>query len=780
MLIFLAIPNIFGNARLYPSISKGDERYSRHFFPITVIIVLLAGHCLGTLCLCYRLAHLLPKDFENKILLVKGNISSVPDKQKDYSQFAFTIDTINGKQFSGKVLLSWYNYHHSETYTQVSSKCEGRMPVSEKIPYSSHSTSPSAHPLCAGQRWQLKVKLKRPRGFSNPGSFDYEGWMFEQNIIAKGYVVADASNQLVNQSYFNYPIEQFREKLLQYWEPFYSQWPFLGVLLGLTIGITYQITNEQWQTFMNTGTIHIISISGFHMSMMSGAVFWVINFIWRRIPRLCMLCPAKRAAAAFAFFMALFYSGLAGFSIPTQRSLITISVFMGALFFQKKTRPWQCWSLSLIGVLILDPFAPLNISFWLSFSAVGIILYLLTESAVEPALWKWIKWQIRLFIGLVPFSLFWFNQVSIGSLWSNMIAIPVVGFITLPSSILAILLSMVNSTTSIWLMHASHWSFSLLFNYLDWVNHHNSMIIIHSLNAAWMLLLGLFGIVLLLAPKGWPCRWLGLIYWIPLCFPGGQHPNYGEAQIDLLDVGQGLATVVQTQHHVLVFDTGPRFSPSFDTGKAVVLPYLRTKNIKYLDALIISHSDIDHSGGLYSVLSGIPVKKVFLNDKRLLSSASLCSPDVHWQWDGVSFQFFTQGLNQFSDTNNTSCVLKISTKKHSALLPGDLEKKGEKVLLSYYGDKLKADLLIAGHHGSLTSSSQDWINRAAPKYVLFATGYLNRYHFPNPVIVQRYTTFGTSSFSTADCGMISWILTNTDAISSPSCYRLIHQHPWYS
>ncbi len=713
--------------------------------------MLLAGYSWGEFNFYLQEKSFFPSQLEGKNIVINGRIEGVPAYNEEYQKFQFYVEKPNWK---GKISLFWYQ--HKKHFL-----------------------------LKPGQEWCLTVKLKKPHGYRNLGGFDYDAWLFEQNIRAKGYVVNGARNILLASSSQNNPINnwinQVRQNIGEKWESFSSEWPLLGVLLAFTVGLTSDITPEQWQVFTNTGTIHLISISGFHINLIAGMAYMLVNFFWRRIPLFCERFPAQRAAAIGAILAGIFYSLLAGNSIPTQRSLIMLTIFMGGLLLQRQTHLWSsfCWSIFII--VLLDPFAPLNLSFWLTYSAVAIILYALIDKPIKKSSFKSsLKLQIQIFLGLVPFSLFWFSQVSVSSLWANLVAIPVTGFLVLPLALSAIFLAFIYFPWAIWLMKISHWFLEELFLYLQWISQHYPFIFVWCLNKIWMLCLGVLGVLLLLAPKGWPGRWLGLLFWLPLFFPLKNIISYGEANFTLLDVGQGLASVIQTKNHILIFDTGPKMNENFDTGKAVVLPYLRNQHIQRIDALVISHKDLDHSGGLHSILKNIVVNKVWLNDPRVLKRGKLCKPNISWKWDGVTFKFLTRGLDKFNNTNDTSCVLKISNEHHSILLPGDLEARSEKVLAYEYGNALKTDLLVAAHHGSKTSSSLKWLSMTKPKYVLFATGYLNRYHFPNPSIVTRYEQIDAQHWSTADCGMIQWKLLTEEETLPPSCYVQVNSHPWYT
>lgn len=706
-----------------------------------------------------------PAIFEGKNIVVEGRIEDVPMNSLHAQEFQFNIEKIGNQLWQGKVSLFWYKNKH------------GYYPI--------------LHP---GEKWRLSVRLKKPRGFRNPGSFDYEAWLFEQNIKAKGYVYtslkfpANKNYTLVEKADWHSWIDQVRQKIGEKWQIFSQQWSLLGVLLAFTVGLTGDITPEQWQVFTNTGTVHLISISGFHINMVAGMAYALINFCWRRMAFLCERWPAQRAGALGAIIIGGIYSLLAGSSIPTQRSFITLSIFMGSILLQRQTNVWQCFLWSIFIVVLMDPFAPLNLSFWLTYCAVGIILYAISDPSIRLTKKSWLyfhywwpslKLQLQIFLGLVPFTLFWFSQLSISSLWANLVAIPVTGFLVLPLSLLSIFFESLYFPLAVFLMKISHAILKELYSYLSWISHDNAIIFVWSISDVWLLLLGVLGVLVLLAPRGFPARWLGIILWLPILFPLKNHIAYGEANFSLLDVGQGLASVIQTKNHTLVFDTGPKFSEYFDTGQAVVLPYLRNQHINNIDALIISHKDLDHSGGLKSILSHMEVNKVWVNDLKILRTASLCKSNIGWIWDGVTFKFLTQGLEQFDNTNDTSCVLKVSNGIHSILLPGDLEVRAEKVLVKNYGKTLKTDVLIAGHHGSKTSSSLIWLNATHPQYGLFSTGYLNRYHFPHKVVVERYEKMGSLHYSTADCGIIRLRLSLGKEISAPQCYANVNPHPWF-
>ena len=287
------------------------------------------------------------------------------------------------------------------------------------------------------------------------------------------------------------------------------------------------------------------------------------------------------------------------------------------------------------------------------------------------------------------------------------------------------------------------------------------------------------GFILLLTPKSWPGKYLGLFLLIPLLWPNTVRPKYGESKITLLDVGQGLAVVVQTSKHTLVFDTGPQFSQNFDTGAAVIVPFIRQKNIRKLDILIVSHKDNDHRGGLHSIQQE-------LNVVRLISSydekgSKPCYAGQRWIWDGVLFEMLNPSQSEtYSKRNNASCVLKVSTGGESVLLSADIEIKAEKRLVDKHYEKLKSTYLVAPHHGSKTSSSVRFLDAVDPEYILIPVGYKNRYRMPHSDVLQRYTDRKIPAIETHRSGAISVNIGQNFTTKTPQQYRKDNQKYWNS
>jgi competence protein ComEC len=297
----------------------------------------------------------------------------------------------------------------------------------------------------------------------------------------------------------------------------------------------------------------------------------------------------------------------------------------------------------------------------------------------------------------------------------------------------------------------------------------------------WTLLPGVPGLALLLLPRGIPGRWLGLLLLLPIILVQPERPGPGEVHMTLLDVGQGLATVVQTQRHTLVYDAGPRFSEAFDTGAAVVVPFLRARGIRSIDTLVVSHGDNDHIGGAASLLAAYQVGRVISSvpGKIPQVAAAHCRRGQQWEWDGVVFRMLHPETATGQPGNNTSCVLKIDIRNgQGILLTGDIERETETRLLREQADALAAAVLVVPHHGSNTSSTPEFVAQVGPEVALFPAGYLNRYRFPKQAVVERYESSGADWYQTGLAGAVAVHLGGARQEPEISIYREQARRYW--
>jgi competence protein ComEC len=473
----------------------------------------------------------------------------------------------------------------------------------------------------------------------------------------------------------------------------------------------------------------------------------------------------------------LFYSLAAGFSLPTQRALVMVAVVMAAIFLRRQLSAGYGLLLALLICLLLDPLAPASLSFWLSFSAVSVIVYGLCGRVMRTSWWQGLRVQWLAFIGLLPVLAVFFGQLSGLSPLANTVLVPVFSLFIVPLNFLSMLLVVV----------MPQWAgalFSLLDQVLGWQLDYLAWLLavpfptllkvpaVHGFD----LLLACVGVVILLLPRAMPLRCCGLVLMAPLLLTRPVAINKGDMVLTVLDVGQGLSVVVQTAKHVLVYDIGPAFSDSFSTGSAVVAPYLNNRGVDRVDMLVLSHSDNDHSGNWAQFIERVDVKGVAYGEALVSSPRGLtahpCLAGEPWVWDDVTFSFYHPAGDERGtlSANNMSCVLKISTAGTSVLLTGDIERPVEARLVSSLSELLVSDILVAPHHGSKTSSSWPFIRSVKPKHIVFTTGYRNRFGHPHSDIVKRYRLQGTEIYNSASDGAIIFTV-KQGKISSVQRYR---------
>jgi competence protein ComEC len=523
-----------------------------------------------------------------------------------------------------------------------------------------------------------------------------------------------------------------------------------------------------------------MAIAGLHIGFMSGFIYTLVSWLWRRSLRLTYIIPAQHAGGIAALTIALIYSALAGFLIPTQRACIMLIVFLIVVLLRRKTLSWQAWSVAMLIVLLINPLYVLTESFWLSFGAVAAIIFGVSARLSPTGFWwKWgrIQWVIAL--GLIPFSIWLFQQCSIVSFVANSIAIPWVGFLIVPLCLFGTFILLFSAKFGALILMLADKILGLLWIVLTWFANLSWGSWYQVMPNLWILFAACVGVIILLLPRGFPGKLFGFIGFLPLIFYQVPGIKPGEVQFTLLDVGQGLASVVETQHHILVFDTGPKLG-SFDMGESVVVPFLRTRAVKHIDMLVVSHGDNDHIGGSSAILKRFQVVniKTSVPDDFPQQHANLCLRGDTWDWDGVNFKFIYPPSENLNLGNNSSCVLRISNGSKSILLTGDIEKLAEKYLVKTERQNLIADIIVAPHHGSKTSANREFLQAVNPHYVLFPIGYRNRYHFPHASVMQAYEELGTKKIDTVYAGAIQFLLKND--VSRPVLYRTAHHRYWNS
>lgn len=642
--------------------------------------------------------------------------------------------------------------------------------------------------LLAGNRYRLSARLKRPSGHYNPGSFDYEGWLFREGIQATGYVRENQGMEALG------PAEGFgllqlrqalRDQLLRQLDS-----PSNALITALAVGDRSGISPSDWQLYTRTGINHLVAISGLHIGIVIGLCYWVGNRLWRRWPGGMLWLPAQRAGLLLALPAALGYAALAGFSIPTQRALIMAVILLGGVLLGRPSRPSRNLLLALLVVVLWQPSQVLSPGLWLSFAAVAAILYSFAGRLRRPSLLgAWVQIQLLIWLLLMPFQLALGLQISLVSPLVNLLLVPLFSLLVVPWVLIGSLLGTLDDGLGTALLTPLTRLLELLSAQLQQIaGWPLSALQLPSPPLA-LLLVALAGLLIAALPLRPGVRLLGLCWLAPLLLFRPPAVEPGSAEITLLDVGQGMALVVQTHSRVLVYDTGPGHPSGFNTGSSVVAPFLRNRGLDRIDLLILSNGDQDHAGGVTGLLSEMPVQRILGGEpvERLPEVLSAprapafqrCRRGQRWRWDGVDFALLHPDDALPWSGNDASCVLRVTTGGRAMLITGDIEANAERALLSALEpDQLRAEVVTMPHHGSAGSSSHALIRATGARWALVPVGYRNRYGFPRQETIQRWQAAGSEVLTSAGQGAIQLQL-SADGVQPPQGWRQQARRYWH-
>jgi competence protein ComEC len=692
-----------------------------------------------------RLSQRLAPTLEGQTISIRGSVSSVPQLRADGVRFRFAPDAADG--IPPLIELTWYE--------------------------------PEWRPRAA-ERLALDVRLRRPRGFSNPGGMDQEARLLRDCVGATGYVRGARSEGRGLRDVLRRPVLVARGEVYDAIRAALGERPATGIVAGLSVGLQDALSREQWRALARSGTSHLMAISGMHIGMQAAVAAWVAARIARWRQRRGALGAQRDAAVVAGTLTALAYALLAGWSVPTQRTVLMIALVGVALRVRRRIGVADGLALGSLAVLALDPLAPLAIGFWLSFVAVAVILFVGTGHVRQPGVLSgFAQVQLAVTIGLVPVIAGGFGSVSLVSAAVNAVAIPLYTLVIVPLVLLgtaAVLVAPAAGTATLgavaWLIEAP-WPLIDAPAALPFAVSGMATLPV----TGWLLLTA--GALAALAPLAMPGRLAGLLIVIALGLWRPVPPEHGALRLAVLDVGQGLATVVQTRRHVLVYDTGPLFRSGTDTGLLVVEPYLRSRGIRRVDLLVASHDDDDHVGGAASLSALLDVRARVASGRALdaLGSVTRCRAGQGWEWDGVRFQWLHPGDPLPPGDNDRSCVLEVRAGSRTFLLAGDAERLAEQQMLDR-GLAGPVDVVVVPHHGSRTSSSAAFVAALTPRWAVVSAGYRNRWGFPAASVVERWETAGAQVPRTSDSGAIEFDVNPDRPLDPPSRWRIDHPRPW--
>ena len=647
--------------------------------------------------------------------------------------------------------------------------------------------------LRAGERWDLTVRLKAPHGLRNPHGFDYELWMWEQGVQATGYVRAGPKDEapVLLGSTWQHPVERARQAVrdaiierlvrdVQGDDPTRAR--IAGVVAALVTGDQRAIDRADWDVFRATGVAHLMSISGLHITLFAWLAALAVRALWRRSTRLCLRAPAQSVALAAGVLLAAGYALFSGWGVPAQRTVIMLAA-IALLQLSGRRWPWpQVWLLACAAVVVADPWALAQAGFWLSFVAVGVLFA--TNSIAGSAggssggghFRSLLREQWVVTLALTPLGVLLFGQVSVVGFAANLVAIPWVTLVVTPLALGGVLWAPLWSLAALALQP--------LAALLQWLAQWPWVVVFLPVAPLWAGVAAVAGGALLATRLPWRLRLLALPLLWPLLAWQPARPAAGQFEMLAADIGQGNAVLVRTATHTLLYDAGPRFSRESDAGHRVLVPLLRALGER-VDLLMLSHRDIDHTGGAPAVLAQQPQAELTGsieadNALQALRPVKPCLQGQRWTWDGVAFEVLhpLEGdAAQARRPNALSCVLRITASGDSApvaLLVGDIEAPQEQALLAR-GAPLRADVLLVPHHGSKTSSTAAFLEAVQPRTALVQAGYRNRFGHPAPDVFDRYRERGIQVVESARCGAATW---SSAQPSDVGCERDGARHYW--
>ncbi|XXN64475.1 DNA internalization-related competence protein ComEC/Rec2 [Enterobacter ludwigii] len=594
-------------------------------------------------------------------------------------------------------------------------------------------------PFCAGQRWQMKLRLRAVHGRLNEGEFDLQRFALSNHTPLQGRIISQQAESLTC---------NWRTRLINHHLPAFDSLQQPAIMQALAFGIRVNMSEAQRQLLRETGTAHLMAISGMHIAL-AASVGWLLA---RAIQ---VILPAHLIGHLFPLLISVItaatYTWVSGSHAPAQRAIIALMLWLGIRTAGWQLSGWQVWTLCLGALLALDPLTVLSESFWLSALAVAMLVAWYQWFPMPNRFRTQRRWiplqllhlQLGMMILMAPLQIFLFQGISLSALLANLIAVPVVSFVTVPLILLAMLLPVPPIAEGLW--------------YLADISISKVMLVLQWLPAGWWAWSETLPAILLL--------WLGLLLWrsgliyhslMPCCSlmlaiaawrTTSQRDDW---QIDMIDVGHGLAIAITQGNEVVLYDVGPAWKQD-DAGSRVILPWLQYHG-KSLHSLILSHKHLDHRGGLHSLLIANPaveIRSALAEDRHLP-----CFRGQQWQWGKLQFTALWPPQNHTQGQNNDSCVVRVDDGQFSLLLTGDIELAAERQIVALEKDALKATLLQVPHHGSRTSSGPLLLRNVAGKAAFASVARYNAWRMPAPAVVQRYQQLGYRWYDTAQSGQI--------------------------
>ncbi|MEZ8823032.1 DNA internalization-related competence protein ComEC/Rec2 [Vibrio amylolyticus] len=627
----------------------------------------------------------------------------------------------------------------------------------------------SDFPLNMGDAVDAKISVKPIYGWRNELGFDLESYYLSQNWLAKATLISQQSLVVKSRA-------SLRNTLYQQVFEQVKDSPVKGPILALVFGERSHITEQQWSHYRNSGLMHLIAISGLHVGVIYMVGFMLGKLLSRTSCRL--LWSPWILGCAFA----VFYSWLAGFSLPTTRAL-TMCLVGSAFIMMRIQQPISIkLLLTLCVVLAIAPFSALSISFWLSFYAVAVVLYVLSQSNQGKSTWRTVlKMQLYLVLLMVPLTAFLFGGISMSSLLYNIMFVPWFTFIVIPSVFVALFITALNLSafSGVWsvveyLLLPVEWAAKYAVD--SWLVLSQPQVYFSALVCSAFFLCHYLnrqaGLLLIFAVSA-----VGFFEWFEsLELRADEKSETKEWKIDVLDVGHGLSILIEKDGKAMLYDTG-NSRESGSVADSLIVPILSRRGIRTIDGLILSHLDADHAGGRDVIDQQLaPIRKI---SPQNIEGYELCIRGKEWYWQGLQFSVLWPQQGVKRAYNPHSCVIRIENESSSfsMLLTGDIDALVEWMLVRDPG-ALKSDILIVPHHGSATSSTPKFLKAVAPSVAIASLSKGGRWDLPSDKVLTRYQSQKIDWLDTGQSGQITihvnrdmWQVSTIRQTEGPRWYR---------
>ena len=631
--------------------------------------------------------------------------------------------------------------------------------------------------LKPGERWQLRLRLRRPHGEVNPGGFDFERYAAQQQIAAVGYVLAHSENRKLGNAH---GVDALRERLSAQIAELLPPGRVSALLRALSVGDTRALTDADWELLRATGITHLIAISGLHVTLLAtfgAGAGWLLSWAF---PQMNRHLPRPQLCAGMGLLCATGYAALAGFGVPALRTLLMLSAVLLGVLLRRVQTLWQGYALALVSVLLWDPLVVLSAGAWLSFAAVAWLIVLYGQRWPRLGFVReLVGAQVLMSVALLPLTLVFFQQASLSAPFANLLAVPVVSLLIVPLVLAATVLLLTLPALAPPLLALAAGVFSVLLGALDWFAAGQYASVQFAAPSALAVLLAVLGAAWLFAPRGVPWRYAGALLLLPLVLPkAADQLAEGSFELLVFDVGQGLSALVRTRDHTLLYDTGPSYREGANAGDNIVVPSLRELGVASLDRVVVSHADADHAGGLTAVRRAFPNAPIITSADAQIQPSTACQSGQSWLWNGVKFRMLHPNPGLPYRANQSSCVLKVQAGNGSALLTGDIDSIIEERLLRLQSAHLPAELLLAAHHGSNGSNSAAFLEAVAPKWVIYPVGHQNRYGFPRLQVQERVAKLNALQVLTSQTGALRFRFSARTQRWEYEPWRARSQHWW--